>query len=181
MDRKKTKTDFHRKSRSTSRVSARSIYAKKTVEEEPVPPNTQVFTPKHMPKLTSTVLPFGKPSLKKASTTRQRRRHHSTIPPVRRSLLEKRDSDSSSSHSVQDQQSKLKINSTHAQKQQIFSWNSTLEGLLVPITEQKSSRRAKFLRNTKFYIVKKSPRGRDLSPRICVAAAERRIFVIGKS
>ncbi|EYC19674.1 hypothetical protein Y032_0023g660 [Ancylostoma ceylanicum] len=112
MDRKKTKTDFHRKSRSTSRVSARSIYAKKTVEEEPVPPNTQVFTPKHMPKLTSTVLPFGKPSLKKASTTRQRRRHHSTIPPVRRSLLEKRDSDSSSSHSVQDQQSKLKITST---------------------------------------------------------------------
>ncbi|EYC31863.1 hypothetical protein Y032_0003g1276 [Ancylostoma ceylanicum] len=36
------------------------------------------------------------------------------------------------------------------------------------------NRRAKLSRNTKLYIVRMSPRGRDLSPQICVAAADLR-------
>ncbi|KAK6727018.1 hypothetical protein RB195_004989 [Necator americanus] len=116
MDKKKTNIPVHRKSKSTSRISMKVPIQQKLSEEEPVPPNTQVTASKRqLSKATSSVLPFGRPSLKKASTVRSRRRHqfqHLTVPPIRRCLFEKRESDSSSSHSVQDtatQLSKMKI------------------------------------------------------------------------
>ncbi|EYC12971.1 hypothetical protein Y032_0045g1192 [Ancylostoma ceylanicum] len=63
----------------------------------------------------------------------------------------------------------------------ILSYDSTLVGILVPITKRKPPKRAKFFRNTKLYIARMSPRGRDPSPQICVPAAVRRISVMRES
>ncbi|WKX90109.1 hypothetical protein Q1695_009166 [Nippostrongylus brasiliensis] len=108
------------KSRSSSRVSNRAA-RQRTLEygEQSGPPNTQVDSQRQSPP---PMLPFGRTIVRKISTARERRsRNDSVMPPVQRCFSERRESDSShshSSHSVQDnlQYSKHKILEKSRQK-----------------------------------------------------------------
>ncbi|KAK5984100.1 hypothetical protein GCK32_004302, partial [Trichostrongylus colubriformis] len=136
---KKTSTARQRRPRQVGQVFHIFGYSSAKKRGQSLRPNTQVDSPKHTPSKSthSSMLPFGKPVPKKTSTARQRRpRQHSTIPPVRRCLYDKRESDSSSSHSHQEslQQSKQKLIEKSRQKAKTVkkqdedaSWMYTLD------------------------------------------------------